>query len=186
MLQWISKFALTWLRKTFPAYSALLEASEEVITFCFEAISSAPNKAASDSEQKQIALKLQAWLKAKNTNIDYVVCVAIVGVLVEVLNAWFKPFLARLEERVKAYIAEQVLKGVAPWLARMAEKPLKHPPDSLQLSTDLLNQLQSRSGKSWDKMGPTKQLKTGLDAIDHSVDALKQFDSLLNPKLPGT
>lgn len=76
----------------------------------------------------------------------------------------FSPFLAALEARVKAYIAEQVARGVAPWLARMAQKTPKHPPSSLDLLVDLNNQLQSRSGKAWEGYKESQQPKENHQA----------------------
>lgn len=132
-----------------------MERAERVLEWCLNNLSPTID----DLGKRQKAKELQLWLHKEKCDTPIEVAELIIDLYLSGLIDLTASFLAAFEAKIREYLLTQTAEKLALWLARAADKPLKPPPDSLQLSIDLHNQLQSRSGKAWDGYKQSDQPK---------------------------
>lgn len=141
MLIWFVSKVTQWLLAKFPDCAHLIQKAERVIQWCYER---------RHEERTAAAKNLKTWLLLEHKiQTDLAVTQLIVDEVNKAYDRLIGAFLDRLNARINTFLAEKLAEGVASWVSRLAQYEPKHPPDSLKLSQDRMERLQSRTNKAW-------------------------------------
>jgi len=159
---WLLKLVERFLERLLPAWKPTINACSNILDDILHLADT------SVSETDAVHL-IKA--KLKNARVPLTerelgeVSLILLTTLRHVYQAFMQPFLTAFEARIREYLQNKLGGIAALWLARMAEKQPKHPPSSLELSIEVLNTLQSRSGKSWDGYKRPEEPKTDQPSV---------------------